>query len=260
MSSKKHWNEFPIQPLHPHEEKLFMSGAKLIAKWGMTPKQLAELLKEENFLSYVSPFYENPDDACERDILSLQFDPEALIRYAKIFMPEKVYSEPPSQRSAKYKADKNQDMQRRYWKTRAVASVLWEETKDLSIERMAEQRELHLYGCEESSVDHGIIKTWIRDLCPCKEADPDYVATQCEKPEKPVMKPTTQRRFRCRAIAELLWKRPANQKLNIKAMCERDEIVKIGCENKKYGEKILRGYIKDLCPEPRRGAPRKNVR
>ncbi|HOD79102.1 MAG TPA: hypothetical protein PLB95_05630 [Syntrophales bacterium] len=54
------------------------------------------------------------------------------------------------------------------------------------------------------------------------------------------------RRERCRAIAELLWEnRP---EITIEDMIYKDEITLIGCGTKNYHERVLRNWIKDLCP------------
>ena len=60
------------------------------------------------------------------------------------------------------------------------------------------------------------------------------------------LKTTQRRKERCRAIAELLWKE--NQNITIADMICKDQITKIGCEETKYGEKVLRDWIKNLCP------------
>ena len=61
-------------------------------------------------------------------------------------------------------------------------------------------------------------------------------------------KPTDdqRRRERCRAIAQFLWM--TDQGITIADMIFKDEITTIGCEGKNYGEKIVRSWINDLCP------------
>jgi hypothetical protein len=265
MSSSRHWSDFPVRALYPHQEKNFMSGAKLIAKWRITAKQLAELLQDQDFLAFVSPFYEDQPEACERDVLSLKFDPEELLRYAKIFLPENYLfpypeSKPQLQR-ATGKADDAQSMQRRYWRTRAVAQFLWTENKNLLIAEMATHGGVFEYGCENAGVDHETIKTWIQELCP-NESDPSYKRTPCEVPGKPKMKPAQRHRERCRALAALSWGRPENAKENVAGMGRRPEFTEIGCEGKQYSDpRTVQDYIRDLCPsttEERRGRfPRK---
>jgi hypothetical protein len=68
---------------------------------------------------------------------------------------------------------------------------------------------------------------------------------------------TTQRhRERCRAIAQWLWDKDPDHR--IEPMAKRREILTYGCEGKRYDTKIIRDWIKDLCPNPKPGRPPKN--
>jgi hypothetical protein len=55
----------------------------------------------------------------------------------------------------------------------------------------------------------------------------------------------------CRAIAERLWKEDPTR--TIQDVILSDEITENGCEGKIYGERTLRNWINDLCPNRRPG-------
>jgi hypothetical protein len=63
-------------------------------------------------------------------------------------------------------------------------------------------------------------------------------------------------RERCRAIAQWLWDQEPLHRID--PMAKRSEILKYGCEGNRYGLKIVRDWIKDLCPNPTVGRPPKN--
>jgi hypothetical protein len=75
-----------------------------------------------------------------------------------------------------------------------------------------------------------------------------------EKPPAP-LRDNQRHRERCRAIAQLLWEH--EPVMTIEAMIDRPEITRVGQQDTPYDRKTLRNWIKDLCPNPRPGRPRK---
>ena len=74
------------------------------------------------------------------------------------------------------------------------------------------------------------------------------------------LKTDQRRKERCRAIAELLWKN--NQKLRLPTivdMIHNNEIITIGCEGREYRDKVVRDWIKDLCPNRNPGRRPKEI-
>jgi hypothetical protein len=61
-------------------------------------------------------------------------------------------------------------------------------------------------------------------------------------------------RKRCRAIAADMWKRDADRSI---ADVIRSNDIDRATERKGYNERRLREWVRDLCPNPRRGRPRK---
>ena len=63
---------------------------------------------------------------------------------------------------------------------------------------------------------------------------------------------------RCRAIAEMLWSRDPS--IPISQMADHDAIIEFGCEGKVYkDDETVRGWIKDLHPNPQVGRPKKKL-
>jgi hypothetical protein len=67
------------------------------------------------------------------------------------------------------------------------------------------------------------------------------------------LRPNQKHKKESRKIAESIWQKMPD--LTIAAMIQRDEINKIRHEKKKkpYREKTIRGWIRDLCPNPKSG-------
>jgi len=64
-------------------------------------------------------------------------------------------------------------------------------------------------------------------------------------------------RERCRALAEYHWTKHPDDA--IADLAKEYFITKIGCEGHEYKDKAtIRNWIKDLCPNPRRGRPSKD--
>jgi hypothetical protein len=78
---------------------------------------------------------------------------------------------------------------------------------------------------------------------------------QVAEAPKPTGKRSSMHRERCRAIAAMIWgHEPA---LTIADMINRPEITKHGQEGAPYTADTLRKWIRDLCPNPHPGRPRK---
>jgi hypothetical protein len=85
---------------------------------------------------------------------------------------------------------------------------------------------------------------------------PAQIAEQVQAAAKQRKKRPEQRhREVCRAVAERLWR--DNPEITISDMTISDEINE-ACEGKYYkDEKTIRNWIKDLCPNPKPGRPKK---
>lgn len=73
-----------------------------------------------------------------------------------------------------------------------------------------------------------------------------------------VFKNVQRRKERTRALAKLFWSLIPN--IPIAKMADFAEIINIGCEGEIYGEKVMRQWIKDLCPDPKPGRPPKEIK
>ncbi|MCP4294248.1 MAG: hypothetical protein GY786_01425 [Proteobacteria bacterium] len=61
------------------------------------------------------------------------------------------------------------------------------------------------------------------------------------------IRPSRRHELACREVAEALWR--SSPKLTIPQISKRNEIINV-CEGKKYAEKTIRKWIKDLNPNP----------
>lgn len=91
---------------------------------------------------------------------------------------------------------------------------------------------------------------WIERRTELKAPDLEtlVIVAQHEKHKREAgkkMRLSTQRRIRCRAIAELLWQHDPN--MTIAKMIGLREIREIGCEGVDYAPDTIRDWIKDLC-------------
>ncbi len=90
-----------------------------------------------------------------------------------------------------------------------------------------------------------------------KKADEEPMSPKSSGEQKESKPRKSQRhKERCRALAEYKWKKFPDT--NIAEMMDDGDILEIGCERKVYKPETIREWIRDLCPNPKPGRPKKD--
>ncbi|MGO9569860.1 MAG: hypothetical protein ACLP5H_20205 [Desulfomonilaceae bacterium] len=89
---------------------------------------------------------------------------------------------------------------------------------------------------------------------------PDYYTKDQRKvePKNTSLRNSQRHKERCRALAQYIWEQKKDRDCTIADMIKGDAITRIGCEGQKYESDTIREWIKNLCPNPKPGRPKKD--